>query len=125
MNPSTCPMCREPFEPNGFLKVIIEDGEAGSPTGTEGVAMAFLQKLVLSWNLDLSERERIELVMEVEQWLNNGNTHELLEKTLELIRAQNQLSHDLEQLKAVQLTIKEEAGAVEQSLLSSLKEIQL
>ncbi|KAG6918108.1 hypothetical protein DXG01_016562 [Tephrocybe rancida] len=106
-------------------ELIMTSGKGGETEGPEQVAAELLRKLVLSWSLELSERDRIELVMEVEQWLNNGNTHELLAKTLEVIRAQNQLSHDLDQLRAIQLATKEEAGAVEQSLLSRLKEIQL
>ncbi|KAG6877939.1 hypothetical protein C0993_001796 [Termitomyces sp. T159_Od127] len=118
-------MCREPFIPNSSVKLIAEDLPSDSG-GTDEAAFDLLKKLVVSWNLALSERDRIELMMEIEQWLeSNGNTHEVLVKTLEMIRAHNNMNHDLEQLNAAQISLKEEAKTVEQSLLSRLKETQL
>ncbi|KNZ81008.1 Mitochondrial import receptor subunit tom-70 [Termitomyces sp. J132] len=62
--------------------------------------------------------------MEVEQSLeSNGNAHEVLIKTLEIVRAQNKLSHELEQINVAHALLKEEASAIEQSLSTKLKEV--
>lgn len=74
MVPSACPMCREPFIPDSGVKLIVEDRSSDS-SGSDKAAFDLLKKLVISWNLVLPERDRIELMMEVEQWLaSNGNT---------------------------------------------------
>ncbi|KAG6816359.1 hypothetical protein H0H87_006720 [Tephrocybe sp. NHM501043] len=117
-------MCRAPFVLSHALKVVVEGGETDGP-GPEQRAIELLRKLLLSWSMELSEQDRIELVMEVEQWLDDGNINELLAKALEIIRVLNQLSHDLNQMQAIQSITKEEAAAVELSLLSRLKEIQM
>lgn len=49
----------------------------------------------------------------------------MLTETLKIIRAHNELSHDLERLNADQASFKEEASTTEQSLLNRLKEAQL
>ncbi|KAG5721679.1 hypothetical protein E4T56_gene10499 [Termitomyces sp. T112] len=124
MYPSACPMCRESFIPNSAVKLIIE-GEASESGCTEQAAIDLLKKLIISWSLELSELDEIALVMEVEQWLeSNGNAHEVLIKTLEIVRAQNRLSHELEQINVAHALLKEEASAIEQSLSTKLKEVQ-
>ncbi|KAH0578921.1 hypothetical protein H2248_003110 [Termitomyces sp. 'cryptogamus'] len=117
-------MCRESFIPNSAVKLIIE-GEASESGCTEQAAIDLLKKLIISWSLELSELDRIALVMEVEQSLeSNGNAHEVLIKTLEIVRAQNKLSHELEQINVAHALLKEEASAIEQSLSTKLKEVQ-
>ncbi|KAG6831016.1 hypothetical protein H0H92_013204 [Tricholoma furcatifolium] len=114
-------MCREPFIRRRAVKIIVENKDTDS---VDQAGLGLLQKLVVSWNLELGEQERIELVMEVEEWLSNGGTHELLAKILEILRAQNQLKHELDVERAMQRSYKDEALAVQESLSSMLKEIE-
>lgn len=70
MHPSVCPLCRRPFLPDRSKKLITGDGESAE----DMEALGLLQRLVISWDTETSDEERISLVTEVEGYLGGGNT---------------------------------------------------
>lgn len=69
MHPSVCPLCRKPFIPDRSKKLITGEGEEEDKTAIE-----LLQRLVVSWDTDMTEEQRVALVTEIEAYLGAGNT---------------------------------------------------
>ncbi|GLB40949.1 hypothetical protein LshimejAT787_0901640 [Lyophyllum shimeji] len=135
MHPSICPLCRKPFIPDRSKKLITGEG---TESDADRTAAALLQRLVVSWDPGVPEEERVALVEEVDRFFATGNTHEPLAKAHEVIKAYHALRserHDnhrfvrhlrreMEQREIAQMVEKENATAVEQSLLSQVEELQ-
>ncbi|KAG5652064.1 hypothetical protein H0H81_006461 [Sphagnurus paluster] len=127
IDPALCPICRKPYLPNRSKKLITGEGESDVP-------IRLLQRLVLSWDTNEDWRER---TSEAEGWLRAGNTNPLLLKACDLIRAYeqikseqytnqrsiHQLKRELEAREVEEIRYKENASAIEQSLLSRIAEL--
>ncbi|KAG6873118.1 hypothetical protein C0995_002781 [Termitomyces sp. Mi166 len=135
LNPSLCPLCRKPFLPERSKKLIIGEVEIPEVEGVEDKKpIELLTKLVNS----LDTEGHNSTVMEVDSWLNAGNTHASLQKTREvleeyvLLKSENsanirlirRLQRDMHRLQVNQSTEKENASAMEQELLSQMGGLQ-
>ncbi|KAG5647918.1 hypothetical protein DXG03_007842 [Asterophora parasitica] len=135
MHPSICPLCRKAFLPNRSKKLITGELETED---AEKKALDLLQKLVVSWDRNTTEDERISLATDVDLWLGAGNEHQPLAKAHEVIRAYHSLKaerHDnhrsiirlqqkIERRELAQLAEKDQMEAVQESLLSQIQELE-
>ncbi|KAG6836956.1 hypothetical protein H0H93_000597 [Arthromyces matolae] len=141
MNPSICPLCRKPFIPDRSKKLITGEIEHDSQaTGGEIERLEdtkhyeLLTKLIDSLGTD----DRESAVLEVDMWLESGNTNDYLERAHGVfkeylvlksersanIRSIRRLQRDMCRLQVDQENEKENASAIEHSLQSQIEELQ-
>lgn len=70
MHPSICPLCRKAFSPERAKKIITGEGESDSTK--KGIEL--MEKLIGSWDMDTEDEQLVVLTLEVQAWLDAGNT---------------------------------------------------